>query len=186
MLRHPDNKYVEGILNNDRIIIREIYQKFQPGVLKYVKDNSGSYEDGKDTFQTALSAIFMMVRKEDFKLTSSFSTLFYSVVRFTWLKQLRKQKRESALDNDRDYEADTDIAASMDQVEAYQLYKAHFDNLGGKCKEILTLFFEKKSMKEIAGIMHISPAYAKKLKHKCKKQLIEKIEEDDRYWELKE
>ena len=48
-------------------------------------------------------------------------------------------------------------------------------------QKVLQLFFNKKSIKEIAKIMGYTEAYAKRKKYKAKSQLIAAIKADPQY-----
>ena len=74
----------------------------------------------------------------------------------------------------------------MEKTERYQLFRDKFQDLGADCRQIMTLFFEKRAMSDISKIMgHGSEGYTRKRKHQCQHQLIELIKGDPRFDELK-
>jgi hypothetical protein len=66
------------------------------------------------------------------------------------------------------------------------LYREKFQLLGDDCQKLLTLYFEKKNMEDIAKAMGFgSEGYARKRKFQCKEKLTKLIKSDERYGELK-
>jgi DNA-binding NarL/FixJ family response regulator len=74
----------------------------------------------------------------------------------------------------------------MTQARRRQVFKSHLSSLGEDCQQVLKLFFEGKSLKEIAGQMGFTAAYAKKRKFICQQKLIASIEQDVLFRELTE
>ena len=68
--------------------------------------------------------------------------------------------------------------------QRYKLFRHYFKTLGEDCQKVLNMFFQGFSLKDIAGEMDFSEAYAKKKKFTCQKQLITSIEKDALYKEL--
>ena len=185
-LLHEDQSLVEGIKRSDRETLSLIYREHLPGVLYYVRQNSGSDEEGRDLFQEALVVVFEKARKDELRLTAGLGTYIQAICRNLWLKRLRKKSREGVTsDEDLVLKDELDIEQDVQQSERYQLYREKFARLGEDCQKLLGLFFDKVSLREIAEKMGFSSeGYAKKRKFKCKEQLIRLIENDQRYQEL--
>jgi len=66
------------------------------------------------------------------------------------------------------------------------VYYKHLVKLNCKCQRILNLFFEGKSMHEIASLTNHSEGYVRKKKCDCKNDLIRNIAKDPVYLELRE
>lgn len=73
----------------------------------------------------------------------------------------------------------------MEEKEREHLYRKYFLKLSDACRELLQLVFLQKSMKEIAKVTGYSEGYTRKKKFNCKKSLLERIEQDPLYQELK-
>jgi hypothetical protein len=56
-MSHPDQKYVEALLNNDMVLLKEVYQKFSGKIKWMVLQNNGTVDDAADIFQEALLSI---------------------------------------------------------------------------------------------------------------------------------
>ena len=71
-----------------------------------------------------------------------------------------------------------DLISSLERSAKDQLFYKHFDALGEKCQKILTWFFDKVKLAEIARRLDTSEGYIKKRKFVCKEKLIRAIQED--------
>jgi len=150
-------------------------------VRELVVRNHGKAEDAKDVFQEALVIIFRKTHEEEFKLHSSFTNYLYTISRFIWLKILKRKVifHEKISDFIRPIEMESeeilDIEVSMER-KAIQHY---FEKLGKDCKEILTMFYNEMSFREITQKLgKTSEEYVRKRKHACKEHLIRMIKSD--------
>jgi RNA polymerase sigma factor (sigma-70 family) len=174
-----------GTSNND--VLNYVYSKFFPDTCRFVENNSGTNEDARDLFQEAIIVIFRKMKKAPIVLTCNFRTYIYSVCRLLWLKKLEKQKddldiikSEAVLDQQVE-----DVSKSYEQTEKYRLYQKHFLQLPPDCQEILKLYLEKVSAKEIAKKLGFAGEdYVKSRKYKCKQTLIMNIKSDNQFTEV--
>jgi len=150
-------------------------------VRELVVRNHGKAEDAKDVFQEALVIIFRKTHEEEFKLHSSFTNYLYTISRFIWLKILKRKVifHEKISDFIRPIEMESeeilDIEVSMER-KAIQHY---FEKLGKDCREILTMFYNEMSFREITQKLgKTSEEYVRKRKHACKEHLIRMIKSD--------
>jgi DNA-directed RNA polymerase specialized sigma subunit len=81
---------------------------------------------------------------------------------------------------------DVNMQENIEQQEQLQLYRKHFKELGEKCQTILSLFFAKVKMAEIAQKLDTSESFIKKKKFKCKEDLVSRIKSDPLFEELSE
>jgi RNA polymerase sigma factor (sigma-70 family) len=91
-LRYSDEELLKGLVARDETVLKELYKTYFPGTRRFIMSNQGREEDAYDLFQEALMVLFQKARVQEFKLTCSFGTYLYSVVRFLWLKELEKKK----------------------------------------------------------------------------------------------
>jgi RNA polymerase sigma factor (sigma-70 family) len=185
-MKKPD--YIEAILTNDRSVLVALYQQFFPMVLKLVQENFGSKADAQDIFQEALIVIFNMARKPGFQLQSQFSTFLYGVAFNCW-RSRRKKKSFSEVRIPEDAalipDEPTEVEAEGKTEQRLLLYRA-FAQLGADCRDLLLMFFEQKTMLEIAEKMgYSSENYAARRKHMCKERLVELVKSYPEYRELR-
>lgn len=184
--QHKDQLFIDGIANNNSLILKTIYQRYSHTIYNFIKDNNGSREDAKDIFQEGLMVIYKMTKKRKVELTSSFLTFLHSICRRLWWSKLRKRKHlvksESIPPNIREENC---VEQKYIDHERYEFYKEKMNTLPAKQRQVLELYMEGKKMKEIAAIVGLkSEAYAKKYKYKCKQLLLQSVAKDRRFGEL--
>ncbi len=182
-----DRKILEGIATGDEVIITAFYKKNLPYIRRYILQNSGREDDVEDVFQDALVLIYQKLKEDSLELHASLRTYFYGVCKNIWRNRLRKNKKmiitEDVLTNEE--AVDPVVIENIEQKEREHVYRKHFLNLGDACRQVLTLLFQGNSMKEISNITGYSEGYTRKKKFECKKSLLEMIEKDPMYTELK-
>lgn len=189
---HEDNKFLNAVLTNDREVLKEIYDRFLPRIIHFIKSNSGTQEDAMDIFQDAIMVIHKKAKTEGLNINKSFYNYLYTICRNLWMRELEKKKKAGVTSIDLHidtYSVTEDITGLNElivQRETYKLYLDKFKELGEDCQNILQQFFEGINMKTIALRMGFaSEGYAKKRKHICQKRLIDSIKKDPRYKTLK-
>ncbi|RMG87425.1 MAG: sigma-70 family RNA polymerase sigma factor [Bacteroidetes bacterium] len=192
MAKHKDQYYIEGLVNNDATVIRKIYDQFAPRITGYVENNSGTKEDARDIFQEGLLAILKKARSENFVLTCPFGAFLYLVCSRKWLNRL-KQKSVSPV-TIMDEAGFKDVPSDAIQLsettiweqERKQLYLEKLNGLSPRCREIIKTSLSGISMQEVAKKLGMSYAYARKKKSECLATLLENIQSDGRYQDLKQ
>jgi DNA-directed RNA polymerase specialized sigma24 family protein len=66
---HADQKYIDGLLQNNSFIIKAIYDKFTPKVINYIKKNSGDSDKAQDVIQETLVTIYNQASQKKLQLT---------------------------------------------------------------------------------------------------------------------
>ena len=187
MAKNETTYYLEGIRDNKLEVLEEVYQQYLPETLKMVRSNHGSVEDAQDIFQEALVILYHKSRTADFELTVPFRVYLRSVCRNLWWRQLKKKHRtDITLDDKIGYVLKEDLEPLAEKTEKWILFQQKMAILTAECRKVLELFFNGVKLKDIAQEMGYTNKYVKWKKYKCKEKLIELIQSDDRYWELKE
>lgn len=186
-LSHSDQRLIEGIAKGNYKILEEIYANHSSAILKMVRNNNGTQEDAKDVMQEGLVVVFKKSQKDGFRLTSSFFTFFYSVCRNIWWRMLQKKnnKQTETIDKTFQVNADIDIEKEILARERQQFYLKKMKEMSAGCRQLLELFLEGKSMREITSLLNFgSEGYARKRKYKCKQQLLHKVKNDPNFREF--
>jgi len=180
-----DHTYLQGIIENDSKVLNKIYECFLPSITKFVLENRGTESDARDVFQDGLVIIYKKLKSDSLELTSGFHTYLFSVCRFVWLRELKKKRRtEVTLDDNILSIAKTDIEKAYAENEKQKFFKSKLSQMPAESQKVLQLFFNKKSMKEIAEVMGYTEAYAKRKKYKAKQQLITLVRRDYRFSQM--
>lgn len=179
---HIDQKYIQALLDNDRRGIEEIYQRFADRITRFVTANQGTAKDAQDIFQEALIAIYQKARKEDFVLTCPFEAFLYLVCRGKWMNELRRRRKEGVtieelkgFEEERD--AHTMAEAAQREQEKDALFRKAFEHISEGCQKLIRLSWSGKSMEQVAQLLDISYAYARKKKSECIGKLMKRIKE---------
>ena len=169
-----DEVLLGGLRDHDKEVIRYIFSQFFPMIEHLVKTNGGgSREEAEDVFMNALEVFYLKLQEETFNLTCAFSTLLFEICRRQWLKVLNQKKRLVRVTfPDSKILMEEDFTAALEQAERYELYREKFEEISPGCREILNLFLEGNSMKQIAEKLGFaSEEYARKRKFNCKKKI---------------
>jgi hypothetical protein len=154
-----------------------------------VKMSSSSKLDGlNDIFQDAIIILYEKIVAGNFELTSSIQTYLNSVCRFQLLNKFKLDKKVINSDNETSFDLlnknldfDDNITDALEPIEnekekQFTSIEQALNNMkeaGGKCYELLTLFwYQKKSMVDISNHFgYTNAANAKAQKYRCQKRL---------------
>ncbi len=185
---HEDQKYIDGLLQNNSFIIQAIYDRFVPKVVNYIKQNSGSVDAAQDVIQDTLMTIYNQANQNKLQLTCPFDAYFFLLCKRKWLNQLKKSSnREVTINEDvlsKDDKAQELAFETSVFGEKESLFAEMFQKLGTACKELLQATFKIKSMEEVANSLGVTYAYARKKKSLCIGKLTELIKASPKFNQL--
>lgn len=187
--RYNDEEIIEGLRQGSDDVLNFLYKNYYGAVRSLVLNSYGSEEQARDIFQEVIIVIYNKLQDSNFKITSSFFTFFYAVVKITWL-DFRKMKKTNPLGNALDY--NEGIGIDVEEVELLatralrsNLFYTYLKQLKESCRKILELSMAEYNAEEIAAKMDLkSGGYVRKRKSECLKILIEKIRKDTVFKEL--
>lgn len=192
---HEDQRYIEGLINNDSALIEEIYRRNAGRIKALVVRNSGDAEDAQDLFQEVLLALFHQARN-GLILSCPFDVFFYIACRNRWINELKKRGRRRVTINDVEgfhlkSEALPTWEDLYDREKKDQLFYQKFQELGPSCRELLGLSWTKNpesgkynSLLEIAEMLNRSYGYVRKKIGECRNRLMKLIRESGTYKDL--
>lgn len=184
---HPDNKYIEALLQNDTALLDELYASYS-GKIKYmVLQNNGTEADAADLFQEAIVDIYKKA-KAGFTLTCPMEAFLYLICRNRWLNLItRKKYNNVTFADDEGYSnlVSEDSFANAEQILISQnrknLIESKLADLGESCRQLLQYNWGGKKLEEIAELMKTSYAYVRKKKGDCMGKLVELIKSTPDY-----
>ncbi len=185
----PNEYYITGIKTNNRKVVKKIYSDFLKNIEQYICANSGTKAEANDIFQDGLIILFNKIQTDTLVIQSTFGQYLFGICKKLWLRKLNKIKRTNEINEGIVFEIKEENVTDIEIIERekQKLYEEKFKLLKPSYQKILTLYFEGKSMSEIAQIMGFKSAnYASKRKHQCQEYLKELIQNDKRYQELTE
>jgi len=155
-----------------------VYKSNKERVCSFVLSNSGSEEEAKDVFQEAIIAFYENVRNGKFKGESAISTYLYSITRFKWLNQIKKNtvRKEHHESVAQDQFTESPLARLIEGEKKAGVLEV-LAQLGTSCKDLLIEnLFHGASMKEIAkNGSYSSEQIVRNKKYKCLQKLKELI-----------
>ncbi len=186
---HPDQKYVDALLNNDNKGIAEIYSLFAPKVIGYIKKNSGDDARAQDIVQEGILTIYDQAKTKGLQLTCPFDAYFFLICKRKWLNVLKKTSPERVTINEEITSIDAQIQSQADETTMFEAQTSLFNemlaSMGEKCRELIKLTFTIKSMEKVAEKLGVSYAYARKKKSLCVGKLTEMVRGSRKYQTLK-
>ena len=181
--------FLDGIKSRNAAVINQIYVEYFPKIHSFVRRNSGNLKDAEDLFHDGLLVVYEKVRNPDFVSTSSLFTFLYAICNRLWLKKLNRKSIHRRVTNEHSKELSYNDTPddTMEKEDKFDLYREKFSLLSPSCQRLLGMFFQGKSMEDIAkDLEYGSEGYARKKKFKCKEKLIEMIKADPRFNEFKD
>lgn len=172
---HVDQKYIDALLNNNSLLIKEIYQKFAPQCKRFIEKNSGDAQKAMDIFQESLIYVYRRAKTDGIELSAPFGGYLYFVYRNKWLDELKKRKIFNLRIEDIDLYID-DKATYLKELQ-FIIYKACFDKLKEACKEVLGARFLDLDSEAIADELNIKPNAVDQRMFYCREKLKKCIEQ---------
>ena len=180
-----DQALLEGLVEENSAVITHIYESYFETIKKFVLGNSGNEEDARDLFQYGLKVIYIQAR-DGLVLRKSFNNYLCTICSRRWYNLLKRKGLERNYQNEPQViEMDNDIINNMVKAERLLLFRRHFRDLADSCRQILQLGFDGFSLKEIATQLKYSYAYVRRRKSVCTSSLMEAIQADPLFLELK-
>ena len=152
-------------------------------------NNSGDRDHAQDVVQEVLILLFNQAKANSLKLTCPFDAYFFLLCKRKWLNELKKTSNKGVTIQDDFTSTNEPTEEMVAQTEVFeekqQLFDTMFEKLGDKCKELLKLSFEIKSMEEVAEKLNVTYGYVRKKKSLCVGQLTQWIQEAKNFKSLK-
>ncbi|MEL6558701.1 MAG: sigma-70 family RNA polymerase sigma factor [Bacteroidota bacterium] len=182
---------LELLKNGDKALIQKLYQECFRGIAGWVKRNSGREADAEDVFHDAMVTVYQKAVDNKLDLHCKLSTFVFAVSKKIWQHKLRTKGRYMNADFGGSAELSSGEEAHALQLavdsEIESLYRRSFQKLSKECQEILNYFFNGLSIDAIAKRMNLASAnLTRKRKFRCKNKLVELVESDPQFAELKQ
>jgi RNA polymerase sigma factor (sigma-70 family) len=186
---HADQRFIQALLDNDTVLIKEIYSRYAGKVEGMVVKNNGSTADAADIFQEALVDIYKKAATGSFVLTCPFEALLIIICKNKWISALEKNKRSGVTFQDPEgYSFGTDAFHETEIIRQYNkrrnLLEEKFAELGSGCKELLQHAWAGQAMEEVAKTLNVSYGYVRKKKSECMGKLTELVKSTPDYKQL--
>lgn len=183
-------KILEGIYNNDSSVIQYIYDKYFGSIKKFVTNHQGTEEDTWDIFQDGIIVVYEQIKNENLQLRNKFFTYFFTVCKFSWLKELRNRDKKyyEQIENSikleqihlQDYKIELDEI--IEKEKRTKLYQLSFQKMSKECQALLELVADGYTIQEITTeLQYKSTGFTYKKRRICKERIIKMIKENTFY-----
>jgi RNA polymerase sigma factor (sigma-70 family) len=142
-------------------------------VLRHVRMQGGSEQDGKDVFEESFIIFERQVRTGHFRGESSLETWFHGIARWQWLAFRRKNRPSSDLETQPEMTSEEQSPEKLFISEERRvMLSGLMTQVGERCQKLLGLFQLNYSMREISEIMDFSSdQVAANEVHRCREKL---------------
>ena len=123
---YSDAEIVDGILHADRKVMDFIYRQYYGKVESFLVGKGGNPEHIKDVFQEAMFVICKKVNEKGLILTCAFSTYLFSVCKYIWMHDLRKNRYQTVEDSNVDVLTEDEGQDEEMQDNLKALFRSHF------------------------------------------------------------
>jgi RNA polymerase sigma factor (sigma-70 family) len=167
-----DHRILELIRSgrNDKALAR-LYNHL-PAIRRMICYYGGNRQQAEDIFQESLIVLCRKAQADPaFSLSSGIYPYLYSVCRFLWGDQLKKDGKFQTTELSADLAEALPMALETSLAEEARFRHAEkiIEELGDRCRELLLLFYQGRiSLRDIAAKMgYSSEQTAKNQKYKC-------------------
>lgn len=149
-------------------------------LLRHVRLQGGSEQDGKDVFEESFLIFERQVRTGHFRGESSLETYFHGIARWQWLAFRRKNKPAADLDAQPEMSSeDHSPEKILISEERRVILSGLMAQVGERCQKLLGLFQLDYSMRDIRERMgYASDQVAANEVHGCREKLKKVIQQD--------
>ena len=184
---HPDQRFIQGLIDNDSEVIEEIYQKNAGRIKNFVLRNNGNADDANDLFQEILIAFYHQ-GKNGMQLRCPFEIFLYIACRNRWINELKKRRKSQVTITDiTGLKISTSFVIQsehwMEREKKETIFYQKYQELGPSCQEILGLSWtinpdsgKYNSLVEIANTLNRSYKYIRKKISTCRSRLVELVQ----------
>ena len=186
MKEYTDNEIIECLRNRQSYVVHWLSDRYMTMIRLMVYQKGGSTEDARDIFQDGLIIMLEKLDDKKFNLTCKFKTFLYCVCEHLWKTIL--EKRQSAanyLNRRSEPESEKDFTDMIDYQMYEQIIQDVFKTLDPISKKILTLYWQEKSLQEIADQLGYTYGYVRKKKCEAQGELTEKVKRHPGYMRIK-
>ena len=189
MPTHPDQQYIEALLNNDTALLKQLYANYAFKIKSMILKNSGTEVDAADIFQEALLAIFQRAKRENFVLTCPLESYLYLVCKNRWINELnRRGVRKVTFTDAGGFSLGEDAFKEAEivhnQFERRNLLLQMVKELSDGCRQVLELSWSGLSMNDVAKKLQNTYGYVRKKKSECMAKLITLVKSSPRFANL--
>lgn len=185
MLEFTTQEILNGIQENNSIIVQYIYDKYFHGIRKFIEKFGGSKDDALDVFQDGIVVIYEQLISGEIKEINNFRGYLLSICKFKWFNTIRNGKVGNYVTVEMEdilpsFEFDQVSESWSDQLEKERRVKVYFNSfmeLDSTCQMMIRYVAYGWAIEDIADKMNFSVTYTYRKRQTCLNKLIQLVEE---------
>lgn len=186
--KYTEEELMEGVRNRDTKVLIFIYEQFFPSVTRFIRSNSGTLDDARDTFQEGMEIIWSGIQDGTYKEVNMAGFL-YGVCKNKWLKKLDKRKRMDRNHKNWSYiQSDVDFLKFVTEdipPQLFRIVRQKLEKLGDSCQKLLNgKYLSESTYYELAGSLGMSFDQVKLQLYRCRNYFMKELLADPRFIEL--
>lgn len=175
-----ERSQIDAFITDDTSTIQSLYKAHRATFIGFGKKYNLSSETLADIYQDAFVALRKQALQGNlYKVKSSLRTYLFGIGKFMIYNELKRQQRFSSYIENTVHEAIiiVEISENKTLTLEQQLLRTHFEQLGKKCQEMLTMFYYRGlTISDIvATTSYESENVVRSQKSRCLKTLKEAI-----------
>jgi RNA polymerase sigma factor (sigma-70 family) len=180
---YSDQELIEAIQAGGNACERAmsyIYRKYVDEAVAFLGKRSFDSEEARDVVQDAVISLLASIQEGKFQGNSSLKTFLFAICKNLWLRRLRRMGTEASYQEKQDdpgvdFKTPEYLAVEEDQRSRMGEI---LSMLKDKCREVLMMWSQKYSMKEICKTLGYSnEQVVRNKKAHCMKELKEKVKQ---------
>ncbi|MEM9546838.1 MAG: sigma-70 family RNA polymerase sigma factor [Bacteroidota bacterium] len=161
----------------ERLYYDEVLRNKIRGVIRKYGAKESDFEDVLTT--TLMQFVKTVVKNKEMQITSSLHAYLCGISKYVWMNHSKKANKIQVenIDDQYDIKSDTTPESLLLDHSRIDILNELLGRLGKNCREVLLLWANDYSMKEIAKAMNYkSDNMAKKKKYQCFKEVLDYLE----------
>ncbi|MEZ4909975.1 MAG: sigma-70 family RNA polymerase sigma factor [Saprospiraceae bacterium] len=186
--------YLSGLRNGDKKVIETIYSEYSEMIIRMVQNNNGTVDEAKDVFQDVLFSIFSQAQS-GLTIKCNFSSFLIVACKRRWLNVLSSKYHKNTTKFDHVESTlklvNEDVDVFFENEDRLKVVKSALSMMDKTCKEIIETSWQTDNegkylgWMDVATILNMSYGYIRKKASECKSRLIEIVQKDPRFKDLK-
>lgn len=185
MMQYSAEKILEGLRCKDPSVFRYLYRQYGKMIVSYVRKNSGSDEDAKETVQKVMVALWRAAIEGRYQEGGKMDNYIYKLVSNTWRMELRRKRQlvETQLENinggaDSGEDVFESEQAAKQKNVLFDTMHLALDNMAEPCKSIIQHYHLKEiALQDLAIQMGFEYNNLRKRIFDCRKKLRRLVED---------
>ncbi|MEM6726562.1 MAG: sigma-70 family RNA polymerase sigma factor [Bacteroidota bacterium] len=155
---YTDAQIIEAILTGGKgaeKVIAHLYRKYREDLVQYIISRNGSKNEALDIFQDTIVTLVVSIEQGKFQGKSTIKTYLYSIGKRLWYRRFHKNVRDENYRNDQNVNQleEHDPESLLLTKDQQAVVERTLGQLKPKSREVLELWIQNYSMREIAEIM---------------------------------